>query len=86
MRKKRIPIATQRQYTDWIQSLDHDSLFEETIHAVMRAASDSDIGRAHYWRRRACNEEWLRREGHEFTYYRALGDAVVKLQDTESAK
>jgi hypothetical protein len=71
--------AEQKQYSDFVCSLNRDALLEETMHMIMLAAADSDVSTEYHWKRRACRSEWLHRDGNDNRYALALAEAAVNV-------
>jgi hypothetical protein len=70
----------QKAYSDWLWSLDHDDLFEETIRVITLAADEPSKDSEYIWQRRACLMEWRRRDGNDIEFSRALDEATVKME------
>ena len=79
MKLLKIITGAHKKYSNWIRSLDRDALHTETINILMLAADESDLESELHWKRSACCMEWIRRDGDDTEYCRALDEAAVKI-------
>jgi len=70
--------AEQKQYSDFVWSLNRDALIEETIRILKLAAYDSDLSAEYRWKRHTCHMEWVRRDGNDDQYNDTLEETVGK--------
>jgi hypothetical protein len=85
MKLFKIITGAHKKYSNWIRSLDRDSLHTETINILMLAADESYTESELHWKRRACCAEWIRRDGDDTEYCRALSKATVKLEERDDS-
>ena len=73
----------KKEYRDWIASLDRENLNDETIDQIVFAAEDADASTGSKWKRDACRDEWLRRDGDDTQFNDAMSEAGLRMDENE---